>query len=68
MSRVGRLPVKIPDKVKVTVANGDIKVEGPKGKMHFPFNPIVNRPSATSSACPSPACAATCRRTPSRAS
>jgi len=41
MSRVGRLPVKIPDKVKVTVANGDIKVEGPKGKMHFPFNPKV---------------------------
>ncbi|MFL5263903.1 MAG: 50S ribosomal protein L6 [Anaeromyxobacteraceae bacterium] len=41
MSRVGKLPVKIPDKVKVSVANGDIKVEGPKGKMHFPFNPIV---------------------------
>jgi large subunit ribosomal protein L6 len=42
MSRVGKLPVKIPDKVKVAVANGDIKVEGPKGKMHFPFNPRVN--------------------------
>ena len=42
MSRVGKLPVKIPDKVKVTVANGDIKVEGPKGKMHFPFNPKVS--------------------------
>jgi large subunit ribosomal protein L6 len=42
MSRVGRLPVKIPDKVKVSVANGDIKVEGPKGKMHFSFNPRVN--------------------------
>ena len=41
MSRVGRLPVKIPDKVKVSVTNGDVKVEGPKGKMHFPFNPIV---------------------------
>jgi large subunit ribosomal protein L6 len=41
MSRVGKLPVKIPDKVKVAVANGDIKVEGPKGKMHFPFNPRV---------------------------
>jgi large subunit ribosomal protein L6 len=41
MSRVGKLPVKIPDKVKVSVANGDIKVEGPKGKMHFPFNPKV---------------------------
>jgi large subunit ribosomal protein L6 len=41
MSRVGKLPVKIPDKVKVSVANGDVKVEGPKGKMHFPFNPRV---------------------------
>ena len=41
MSRVGKIPVKIPDKVKVAVANGDVRVEGPKGKMHFPFNPIV---------------------------
>ncbi len=41
MSRVGKLPVKIPDKVKVQVAGGDIKVEGPKGKMHFPYNPRV---------------------------
>jgi large subunit ribosomal protein L6 len=41
MSRVGKLPVKIPDKVKVSVANGDVKVEGPKGKMHFPFNTKV---------------------------
>jgi large subunit ribosomal protein L6 len=35
------MPVKIPDKVKVSVVNGDIKVEGPKGKMHFPYNPRV---------------------------
>jgi large subunit ribosomal protein L6 len=42
MSRVGKLPVKIPDKVKVQVVDGDIRVEGPKGKMHFPFNPKVN--------------------------
>ena len=41
MSRVGKLPVKIPDKVKVSVVNGEVKVEGPKGKMHFPFNPRV---------------------------
>ena len=41
MSRVGKLPVKIPEKVKVSVANGDVKVEGPKGKMHFPYNPTV---------------------------
>ncbi len=41
MSRVGKLPVKIPDKVKVQVAHGDVRVEGPKGTMHFPYNPKV---------------------------
>jgi large subunit ribosomal protein L6 len=41
MSRVGKNPVKIPEKVKVAVAGTLIKVEGPKGKMSFPFNPVV---------------------------
>ena len=41
MSRVGKLPVKIPEKVKVSVADHVIKVEGPKGKMSFPFNPLM---------------------------
>ena len=41
MSRVGKLPVKIPDKVKVQVVGGDVRVEGPKGKMHFPYNSKV---------------------------
>jgi len=38
MSRVGKLPVKIPEKVKVTVDGHTVKVEGPKGKTAFPFN------------------------------
>ena len=42
MSRVGRMPVKIPEKVKVSVDGYLVKVEGPKGKMSFPFNPIVS--------------------------
>jgi len=42
MSRVGKMPVKIPEKVKVSVEGTRVKVEGPKGKMSFPFNPIVN--------------------------
>ncbi len=42
MSRVGKLPVKIPEKVKVSVAGNVVKVEGPKGKMSFPFNPRVS--------------------------
>jgi large subunit ribosomal protein L6 len=41
MSRVGKMPVKIPEKVKVAVTGETVKVEGPKGKMSFPFNPIV---------------------------
>jgi large subunit ribosomal protein L6 len=41
MSRVGKLPIKIPEKVKVSVAGNEVKVEGPKGKMSFPFNPRV---------------------------
>jgi large subunit ribosomal protein L6 len=39
MSRVGKLPVKIPEKVKVTVDGFTVKVEGPKGKTAFSFNP-----------------------------
>jgi large subunit ribosomal protein L6 len=41
MSRVGKLPVKVPEKVKVSVDGSLVKVEGPKGKMSFPFNPLV---------------------------
>jgi large subunit ribosomal protein L6 len=33
MSRIGRLPIKIPDKVKVTAQPGLVNVEGPKGKV-----------------------------------
>jgi large subunit ribosomal protein L6 len=42
MSRVGKMPVKIPEKVKVSVDGHLVKVEGPKGKMTFPFNPQVS--------------------------
>ncbi len=33
MSRVGRLPVKIPDGVEVTLDGGVFKVKGPKGEL-----------------------------------
>ncbi len=42
MSRVGKMPVKIPEKVKVSVAGTVVNVEGPKGKMSFGFNPRVS--------------------------
>jgi large subunit ribosomal protein L6 len=41
MSRVGKMPVKIPEKAKVSVEGHLVKVEGPKGKMSFTTNPIV---------------------------
>jgi len=33
MSRIGKMPIKLADKVKATVAAGAVKFEGPKGKM-----------------------------------
>jgi large subunit ribosomal protein L6 len=33
MSRVGKVPVKIPSGVKVDIKDGLVKVEGPKGKL-----------------------------------
>lgn len=35
MSRIGKKPVAIADKVKVTESNGLVQVEGPKGKLDF---------------------------------
>jgi large subunit ribosomal protein L6 len=33
LSRIGKLPINVPDKVKVTVSTGAVKVEGPKGQL-----------------------------------
>jgi large subunit ribosomal protein L6 len=36
MSRIGKTPITLPDKVKVTVADGNqVTVEGPKGKLNW---------------------------------
>jgi large subunit ribosomal protein L6 len=35
MSRIGKMPVVIPDKVKVTVEGQNVKVKGPKGELAF---------------------------------
>ncbi len=42
MSRVGKVPVTIPAKVKVAVQNTTVSVEGPKGKVSFTFAPVVS--------------------------
>jgi large subunit ribosomal protein L6 len=38
MSRIGKLPIPIPEKVKVTVSGNTVKVEGPKGKLEWTFD------------------------------
>jgi large subunit ribosomal protein L6 len=39
MSRIGRQPIAIPDKVKVLVEGQTVKVEGPKGKSSLQIDP-----------------------------
>src|SRR5262245_8579247 len=39
MSRVGKQPVTIPAGVKAQVANGTVRVEGPKGKLELAHHP-----------------------------
>jgi len=41
MSRIGKQPVPIPDKVKVDVQDHSIQVEGPKGKVSKSFAEVV---------------------------
>lgn len=56
MSRIGKQPIKIPDKVTVTIQGTEVTVKGPKGELTDTFNPdltireenqqiIVERPS-----------------------
>lgn len=39
MSRVGKIPVKVPDKVTVAVDGTTVKVQGPRGRTAFSVNP-----------------------------
>ena len=39
MSRIGRQPIVVPAGVKVTLQNGEITVEGPKGKLQWKYHP-----------------------------
>jgi large subunit ribosomal protein L6 len=41
VSRIGRLPVSIPKGVKVTVQEGNVLLESPKGKVNQSFSPEV---------------------------
>ena len=41
MSRIGKQPVQIPDKIKVDVKGTTVSVEGPKGKVSKTFANVV---------------------------
>jgi large subunit ribosomal protein L6 len=41
MSRIGKIPVSIPPKVKVQVTDTTVQVEGPKGRLTKTFAPVV---------------------------
>jgi large subunit ribosomal protein L6 len=42
MSRIGKIPVKVPAGVKVSFNNNTITVEGPKGKLTQAYHTVVN--------------------------
>jgi large subunit ribosomal protein L6 len=41
MSRIGKIPVKVPQGVKVSFAEDLITVEGPKGKLIQKYHPVI---------------------------
>jgi large subunit ribosomal protein L6 len=41
MSRIGNAPVKLPPKVEVTLAAGEISVKGPLGTLSRRFDPQI---------------------------
>ncbi len=41
MSRIGKKPVDVLDGVKVSVENGSVNIEGPKGKLQWQIHPEV---------------------------
>ena len=38
MSKIGKISINIPDKVKVALAGSDINIEGPLGKQKLKIN------------------------------
>ncbi len=42
MSRLGKIPVLIPEKVKVSVTGTTVSAEGPKGKLSLQFRPEIS--------------------------
>lgn len=41
MSRIGKQPIPIPDKVQVTIDGSTVTVKGPKGDLSYTFSPEI---------------------------
>ena len=41
MSRIGKVPVTLPDKVEIKIDGGQVHVKGPKGQLEFTFSDKV---------------------------
>ena len=41
MAGLGSWPVPIPDKVKISIQNGRVSVQGAKGQLEMPFDPAI---------------------------
>lgn len=41
MSRIGKLPIQVPEKVEVTLDGKSVKVKGPKGELHREISEFV---------------------------
>lgn len=41
MSRLGKTPINLPEKVELKIADGTIHVKGPKGNLTFPATPGI---------------------------
>jgi len=41
MSRIGKQPIAIPEKVEISISNSEVKVKGPKGELKRPLLPGI---------------------------
>ncbi len=41
MSRVGRMPIEVPDGVQVEIKGSNVHVKGPKGELKRTFSPLI---------------------------
>jgi large subunit ribosomal protein L6 len=41
MSRIGRLPISVPSTVQISVSDGSVEVQGPKGKLALQVHPTI---------------------------